>query len=138
MIRQLSINESNMIDSDDGVKRDIDDISAKVNKAVHETDLHWQLYRSSLTRNVLPLERYRDFIRQYDYFVDAVKHYYYYDSDENRFDSNFGFKNVINMLERSRTEFENILPNAVFTNLEYSINRLVAYIKSNFLGDEVI
>ncbi len=137
MIRQLFVNESNMTDSDDGVKRNIDDISAKVNKAVHETDLHWQLYRSSLTRNVLPLERYRDFIRQYDYFVDAVKHYYY-DGEENKFDCNFGFKNVINMLERSRTEFENVLPNAVFTNLEYSINRLIAYIKSNFLGDDTI
>lgn len=137
MIRQLSINESNMIDCEDGVKRDIDDISAKVNKVVHETDLHWQLYRSSLTRNVLPLERYRDFIRQYDYFVDAVKHYYY-DGEENRFDSNFGFRNVINMLERSRREFENILPKVVFTNLEYSVNRLIAYIKSNFLGDDII
>lgn len=137
MIRQLSINESNMIDCEDGVKRDIDDISAKVNKVVHETDLHWQLYRSSLTKNVLPLERYRDFIRQYDYFVNAVKHYYY-DGEENRFDSNFGFRNVINMLERSRREFENILPKAVFTNLEYSVNRLIAYIKSNFLGDDII
>lgn len=137
MIRQLSINESNMVDCEDGVKRDIDDISAKVNKVVHETDLHWQLYRSSLTRNVLPLERYRDFIRQYDYFVDAVKHYYY-DGEENRFDSNFGFRNVINMLERSRREFENILPKVVFTNLEYSVNRLIAYIKSNFLGDDII
>ena len=137
MIRLISINESNTINDNDDVKRDIDEISAKVNKVVHETDLHWQLYRSSLTRNVLPLERYRDFIRQYDYFVDAVKHYYY-DSEDNRFDSNFKFKNVINMLDRSRSEFENIIPKAVFTNLEYSINRLIAYIKSNFLGDEML
>ncbi len=129
MIRKIVIAE-NLIEDD--THRDIEEITKKVNKAANDTELHWQLYRSSLTRTMLPLERYRDFVRQYDYFIDAVKHYYY---DDNNMTAKTNFLNVINMLERSRNEFDNILPKCVFTNLEYAIDRLSRYIQTNFLGD---
>lgn len=129
MIRKIVIAE-NFIEDDS--HHNIEKITKNVNKVVNDTELHWQLYRSSLTRTMLPLERYRDFVRQYDYFVDAVKHYYYDDSDMT---AKTNFLNVINMLERSRNEFDNILPECVFNNLEYAINRLSNYIQTNFLGE---
>ena len=121
----LNYNENN---------RNMTQINIDVNKAVHATDLYWQLYRSAMTHSAISLDYHRNYIKQYDCFIDAVKHYYY-DGKENEFKSSTNFNTVINMLSRSKMELDNELHGSSKKNLDYAISKIINFIKTKFLGE---
>lgn len=114
--------------------KDIDKITQDVNAAIHKTDTYWLSYKSVMTRTILPLKFYRTYLKQYDDFVNAVKHYYF---DDN-FSDSYLFLNLINSLKNSSADLERILSDELFNNISYAINKLINYIKTNFLGDHYI
>ena len=115
-------------------EKDIEKITREVNEAVHKTDIYWESYRSIMTRTILPLNLYRDYIKQYNNFIDAVKHYYY---DDN-FNNYYLFNNIINSLKTSKANLENVLSEDLFKNVCYPIDKLIDFIKNTFLGDYYI
>lgn len=115
-------------------EKDIEKITYDVNRAVHKTDIFWESYRSIMTRSILPLQLYRDYVKQYNDFINAVKHYYY---DDN-FCDYYLFTNVINLLSVSKSNLENILSETMFKNICYPIDKIIDYIKNTFLGDHFI
>lgn len=138
MVRK--INETNqvsrLISNYNENNRNMNQINIDVNKAVHATDLYWQLYRSSMTHSAISLDYHRNFVKQYDYFIDAVKHYYY-DGEENVFKSSTGFHTVIDMLNRSKMELNDKMHGSAKKNLDYAISKLINFIKTKFLGETV-
>ena len=115
-------------------EKDIEQITYDVNKSVHKTDIYWESYKSIMTRTILPLQLYRDYIKQYDNFIDAVKHYYY---DDN-FSDYYLFTNVINSLQTSKSKLENLLSDELFKSICYPIDKLIEHIKNTFLGDHFV
>lgn len=128
---KININKTDQCNSENEQDRDIEKITALVNDAVHKIDIYWLMYKSVMTCMILPLKFYRSYINQYDDFETAVKHFYY----DRPFTNTYLFINIINSLKNSKSDLENIMPDELFNNVCYPIDRIIDYIENNFLGD---
>lgn len=126
--------DNNMNVVDNKPDKDMDLITRQVNDAIHKSDIFWQSYRSVMTRSIIPLKFYRNYMNEYDNFIDAVKHYYY---DDNFCDF-YLFLNIINSLKNNKANLKQILSDYLFKNVSYPIDKLIEYIKNTFLGDHYI